>query len=356
MAILVIVLLASVTMVAAFAEEPLGFRHPLTGEVTEEQISTLHYDLTYALALAAGFSISDSVTLQVWDQLVDSETLGATADISYTNCVGEITPAPDPDIVCEGIMHSRVIWPRWEDMQDPERCATSRFGPYSPFFHFPRHSEQGLGAMRSWARGTADVLVGYEAYAWGGPGDMTVMRASCLYTRTIVITTGMDAGSLEAFGTYLHSLADYYSHRECITAMDDLAMPWATHTLTSTPPCDYNPWNPQADDVHGREFGSHGDASRTEEAIQHVYRELVSRSLAREGRYYPLAMETAISGTSTLSETLQIYARNWSFDDAAERRHLLDSVTHGVLATRRPVRRIYVPLARGQAFGSAPPP
>ncbi|HHH40679.1 MAG TPA: hypothetical protein ENK56_01580, partial [Chloroflexi bacterium] len=72
-----------------FAEEELGFRdrdgtyYPPTGDFPEGRISTVHDDLTLALAIAAGFTITDSHTLRIWDQLVDSEVLPSTS-VSYT--------------------------------------------------------------------------------------------------------------------------------------------------------------------------------------------------------------------------------------------------------------------------------
>jgi hypothetical protein len=217
-------------------------------------------------------------------------------------------------------------------MQSPTSCVTSRFGPYSPFFHFPHDDERELGALHDWAWGSADTLVAYEAYAWGGS---SVMQAQCLYTRTAVITTGLEAGSLEAFGTYLHSLADYYSHRECIAAMDDLGMPWATHTLAGVPACDYNPFNPQADDVHGREFYTYTDSLRTDEAVRHVYSELSARSRQREGVYLPISLDVEISGTQTLSEMLDIFVHTWDFDHPGERRAQADRIVEAVLQAPR---------------------
>jgi hypothetical protein len=102
-------------------------------------------------------------------------------------------------------------------MKDPTRCVASRFGPYSPFFHFPRQNAEELGALHDWGWGVTDALVGYEAYAWGA---RSVLGAPCTFTHTAVITTGLEAGSLAAFATYLHSLADSYSHLACIQAMD----------------------------------------------------------------------------------------------------------------------------------------
>lgn len=336
-------LLASVMLVSAFAEEHITFRDPHTGELTDDEISTIHNDLTYVLALAAGFDVTDSLTLQIWNQLVDSEQLGPDEAISYTNCLGAFPEPPDPDVVCQGKIHNHLIWPMWDKMQDSERCTTSRFGPYSPFFHFPHNNAAELGALHDWAWGLTDVLYGYEAYAWGRPLDMTIMQATCLYTRPVTITMGIAPGSLEAFGTYLHSLADYYSHRDCIAAMDDMGMPWATHTLTGCPPCDYNPFHYSATDVHGREFYTYTDSLRTDEAISHVYRELVARSLQREGQYYPLDLTTPISGTQTLGNLLSAFVHTWDYDHPEERRALADQMASAILAQREPMYRAYVP-------------
>lgn len=348
-------LLAWGTLAWAFAEEPLHFRDPYTGQTGEdwEEVSTVHDDLTYALALAAGFSITDSITLQIWNQLVDSEQLGPGDAVSYTNCTGgAFYPTPDPDEVCGLKPHSHSIWPMWSSMQDETRCVTSRFGPYSPFFHFPHDNDRDLGALHDWAWGLTDTLIGYEAYAWGGPAEFTVMQASCLYTRTAVITTGIQAGSLEAFATYLHSLADTYSHQECIAHMDSLGMPWATHTLAGHPACDYNPLNPQPDDVHGREFYTYTDSLRTDAAIQHVYSELIARSLQREGQYPPISFDAPISGWQTLSDLLYTFVHQWDFEHPTDRRAQADLIANAVLVQRVPIRRIYLPLIIKMSDGS----
>ncbi len=343
-------LLACASLVWAFAEEPIRFRDPYTGQTGEEweEISTIHDDLTYVLALAAGFSVTDSITLQIWDQLVDSEQIGPGDAISYTNCAGgAFYPTPDPDEVCGWQPHTHMIWPMWDSMQDKDTCVTSRFGPYSPFFHFPHNNDRELGALRDWGWGVTSTLTAYEAYAWGGPAEPTVMQASCLYTRTAVITTSIQAGSLEAFAAYLHSLADYYSHKECIAHMDSLGMPWATHTLAGHPACDYNPLDPQPDDVHGREFYTYTDSQRTDAAIQHIYGELAARSRQREGTHYPLSMDTpltAIDGSPTLSETLYTFVHQWDFEHPAQRRAWADRIAAAVLAQRSPTHRVYWPL------------
>jgi hypothetical protein len=350
-------LLVLVTLVWAYAEEPLSFRDPYTGALTDEEINTIHFDLTYPLALAAGFSVEDSKQLQIWNQLVDSEQIGPGAAISYTNCTGAFYPSPVPTDVCPaGTDPSLVAWPLWANVKGPS-CFTSRFGPYMPFFHFPHQNARDLGALYDWGWGFTDTLVGYEAYAWGGH---SVMSATCLYTRTVVITTGMEAGSLPAFAIYLHSLADYYSHRECIAVMDGLDMPWATHTIKNVndiPECNYNPYAPNNLDAHGREYGtsSPADSQRTDAAIRAVYGELASRSLQREGVYFPLSLDTVITGNLTLSDTLYAFVHNWGFKPAGpgpdeseyaqNRRNYAKMIADAVLASpRQPIRRVYLPL------------
>ncbi len=336
------------SLVWAFAEEPVRFRDPYTGQTGDDwpEVSTIHDDLTYALALAAGFDVDDAITLQIWNQLVDSEQIGPGDAVSYTNCTGgAFPPEPDPDVVCGLKPHGHLIWPMKLNMKDPGRCVTSRMGPYGPFFHFPHPKD--LDALHDWAWGLTDQLEAYEAYAWGGPGEFLVMQASCLVTRTAVVTTGIQPGSLEAFATYLHSLGDYYSHRECIEHMDELGMPWATHTLSGHPACDYNPSDPQPDDVHGREFYTYTDSLRTDEAIQHIYQELVARSQQGEGRYWPLDMNTPLTGldgSPTLSETLSTFVHQWQFQQAAQRRAWLDTVVPAILAQRQPRHALYLPL------------
>ncbi len=339
-------MLLCVSLVRAYAEEPLTFLDPYTGEPSDEEISTIHNDLTYVLALAAGFSREDSITLQIWDQLVDSEELGPGTVVSYTNCAGAFYPAPDPSTLCRWGERAPVAWPLWGQMKDPAHCVTSRFGPYSPFFHFPRQNAQELGALHDWGWGLTDTLVGYESYAWGA---RSVLEAPCAYTHTVVITTGLVAGSLPAFATYLHSLADSYSHLACIQAMDALGAPWPTHSLTGVPECDYNPARPTNDDAHGREFGTAymTDSLRTDAAILAVYGELVARSLRREGRNYPLGLDAplaGVSGAATLRQALYNFVHQWQYDQPAGRRSYAGEIARAVLAQSQPRRDLYVPL------------
>lgn len=358
----VLLSLDAVPVVWGFAEESLGWRDPATGMTYPPssgypEISTVHDDLTYPLALAAGFTITDSNTLQVWDQLTDSEVLPG-ASVSYTNCLGTFYPPPETSTFpeCTGQSCAKVIWPEWDKISDPNACTTSRFGPYSPFFHFAHRTgalaARDIGALHDWAWGLTDTLVGYEAYAWGGRIDATVMQATKRYTRSAVITTTVRAGSLEAFGTYLHSLADSYSHEDCIAAMDAMTnpiMPWATHSSPpidpSVPACDYHPNHPTADDVHGREFGRvYVNTQRTINASLAVYNELSLRSVQRDGMYYPLDLNTAIvvSGTpTTLSEAIEHFVKDRDYTEPGYRREYADSLAAAIAAQPRlPIPRI----------------
>ena len=343
--------LAAGAAVLGFAEEDLPFRDPITFATTDEQVSTIHFDLAYLLALAAGFTEEDAARFAIWNQLVDSEEIGPGDVVSYTNCTGAFSPAPEPRPVCPpGTNSLQVAWPQWDEMKDPDCCVSSRFGPYSPFFHFPHQNDAELGALRDWGEGITDALRGYAAYAWGG---LTVMQATCTFTVSEIITTGIPAGSLEAFATYLHSLADSWSHLDCIAAMDALGKKWATHTLKDVPACNYVPSFPTNGDAHGREFGtqSMSDSMRTDAAIRDVYTELVERSLTREGRCFPLSLDTplnGIAGSPTFSQTLYTFVHEWEYNQPSHRRDYVDELVAAVLAQRREMHRVRLPVVSRQ--------
>ncbi len=347
-----------------FAEEELGFRdrdgtyYPPSGDFPDGRISTVHDDLTLALAIAAGFTITDSHTLRIWDQLVDSEVLPSTP-VSYTYGNAGFYAPPNPVVDCIGKNRARQIWPTGKF--DPDTSAvTSRFGPYSPFFHFPHLGGSDLSALHDWAWGNSDTLEGYEAYAWGRFVDFTLMQAvqnnGCIITRTVTISMPVPAGSLEAFATYLHTLGDAYSHADCMDALaaQTPPAPWGTHTVpalgdTSIYACDYNPVSPQNDDAHGREFGSvYPDTQRTIDAGRAIYAELSARSLSREGVYVPLPLTTTltVSGTeTTLDGAIVHFATAWDYDEPAQRREYVDRLVEALRAQpRTATRRVYLPL------------
>lgn len=202
--------------------------------------------------------------------------------------------------------------------------------------------------------------MGYEAYAWGRVVDLTLMQAAqndgCLITRTTTISMPVEAGSIEAFATYLHSLADAYSHQDCLNALAENTppAPWGTHTVpmlgdTSIYACDYNPTNPQSDDAHGREFGSvYTDTQRTIDAARAVYAELSSRSLLREGVYVPLPLTTTllVSGTETTLEGAMVhFVTDEDYNLPTYRRQYAANLVQALQAqTRTPIRRVYLPL------------
>jgi hypothetical protein len=247
-------------------------------------------------------------------------------------------------------------------MKDPATCMTSRFGPYSPFFHFPHFSDNEIGALSDWAWGITTTLVGYDAYAWGGP---TVLEASCAYTHTTAVNTTIPANSLEAFATYLHSLGDAYSHRECLVKLAQRVppAPWGTHTNphleNAIAECDYVPNNPQNDDAHGREYGTGWitDSLRTDEGILAIYAEMTRRSLAREGIFIPLDLDAdlpGVTGATTLREAFYSFVHQWPFDyelpsrhgeSARNRRDYAMQIAQAVQAlTRQTIQRVYLPL------------
>jgi hypothetical protein len=361
-----ILLVSTVTLVRAYAEEAIYFRDPINAtSLSAEPVSTIHTDLTYVLALAAGFTPAQSQEIMAWDQLVDSEQLTFGGTAKYSNCNGSIPAAPTAAAVCSGKITTHQIWPMWSKDEVPgasQSCSTSRFGPYSPFFHFPLQNTAELGALHDWGWGTREYLSGYAAYAWGRPSDQTVMFATCRVRQAMEIETGIPAGSLQAFATYLHSLGDSYSHRECnayIQTVDTgTAGPlWGTHTLPAggENPCTYDPSNMNAEDVHGVEFGSAtADSNRTDEAVKAIFAELSLRSVRREGAYKPLALDTQVALTGdpaysepiTLEKALYDFVHNWDYDHPADRRAFADRLAQALSdIPRQPNERIYLPLA-----------
>lgn len=328
-----------------FAEEPIGFRDPASGAVWDDPASTLHSDRTYVMALAAGFPQEAAAKLAIWEQLADSGRLGPGVATVYTNCLGSAASPPDRDAVCPGGYGDGIaVWP---ENFDPA-CATSRSGPYGPFFHFARPDSPELDALREWGWGRRAALEGYAAYAWGSPGD-TVLTAPCRDTRPEPIQTGIPAGSTEAFATYLHALVDSFSHQECVSALDALGQPnlWGTHALAgAVVECAHDPASPANGDAHGQEYGSGPNTARTLNALVTAFDELRQRSKRREGRYFPMECEnvlTEMEGQPTLEEAMIAFVTSWEFlspagdpgDAAASRRAHLDKIAAAILAQRK---------------------
>ncbi len=312
-----------------FAEEPIGFKDPLTQVVWEEdKVSTIHADLVYALALAAGFSEEDAGTIMIWDQLVDSNRLGPGDEAVYTNCLGSTPTAPDPSDpgVCpSGGELERQIWPTGE--YEDGSCVTDRHGPYATNFHWLHQTDSEIGAVKKWARGEKDHLEGWAVYAWGRYTE-GLLDAACQYKRWDVIDIGITPGTLEAYGTYLHMLADTYSHLDCLNAIGDL-YPFVTHTQLPhdsdqcpyCSACYYNPPIPHNGDTHGQEFGDPATtgkrAHRTYEASIAVFSELTERSIEREGVYAPVKLTDTLPtmGGVTLDQAIQNFIYTWAYQN-----------------------------------------
>jgi hypothetical protein len=366
-ALVLVLLISIVTLVKAYAEEAIYFRDPANpASLSAETVSTIHTDLTYVLALAAGFTPAQSQEIMTWDQLADSEELTFSGTAKYSNCSGSIPAAPTAASACSGKIVTHPIWPMWSSDDVPgasQSCSTSRFGPFSPFFHFPLQNTEELGSLHDWGWGTSDHLMGYAAYAWGKPAEQTVLLASCRVRQPVEIVTGIPSGSLQAFATYLHSLGDSYSHHECNAYIQTLDAGtsgplWGTHTLPAggDNPCTYDSNNLNADDVHGVEFGtaSPTDSNRTDEAVKAIYTELNLRSVKKEGLYKPLGLNTLITLTGdrsypepiTLEKALFDFVHNWDYDHPAERRAFADRLSIALsILPRQPNIRIYIPLA-----------
>jgi hypothetical protein len=358
----------AVSLVGAYAEEPIPWRDPVTHRVDNSvEVSTIHTDITYVLALAAGFSQADSRTLTIWDQLVDTNLI-STKDGTFTNCTGTFPPKITHELCKTPQAGDTLYWPNWSnpswDALPPQKrgksCVTSRYGPFEGFFHFP-HRDGGpeVAALKAWAWGDKKDLIGYEGYVWGPPMSAAVPNGmtpetgffgyTCFYTKSVKIDTGIRPGSLQAFGTYLHSLADSYSHQECQQKTDALGWAWPTHTSPYRKPdiyeCNYAPngyLQNISDSHHGREFGTNwpDDSGRTDKAIRAVYGELVERSRQREGVYKPLDLNTRLKGkfhNLTLDQALYNFVHEWNFDQPEARRDYADQLATAILAQR--VRR-----------------
>lgn len=351
----------------AFAEEDIGFvdvdgvEYPPVRDFPDDRISTVHDDLTFALSLAAGFTVTDSHTLRIWNQLVDAEVLTGTRGYAYSNA-GFYEP-PDPDTDCPvGTHHDNQIWPTGR-FDSASSGVTSRFGPYSPFFHYPHLGGGDLQALHDWGWGVTTTLTGYEAFAWGRMLDPTVMQAvknqGCIITRTTTLSMPVQAGTLPAFATYLHSLADAHSHRQCLAALakENPPAPWGTHTVTSSiaflgddsvPACDYNPTKPTNTDAHGREFGNGSDTQQLIDAALAVYAELSARSMAREGVYRPLPLTATltISGSQiTLEQAIIHFITAKNYDEPRYRRDYATALVAALnTVPREAITRVYLPV------------
>jgi len=199
-------------------------------------VSSHHFYLTRALASCAGIpstadpdlaaSPAEAELIAIYDQMTDTRTHGA-----FSLCdAPAFVPPTATDVGCPA--GTTLAWPSYRG-DDLDTCFASRTGLYSTVFHFP--TAENLASLRAWGLGTTPTLRGEASYAFGAGGD--VFTASCYQQRAETIDTGaVRAGTPEAFGIYLHAVADELSHRVCCDNWGDTANPpWCMHTRVDMP-------------------------------------------------------------------------------------------------------------------------
>lgn len=352
--------LLTLSRVRAYDEEKeLYFYDPYApprAVYSDTEVSSIHFDLAGALAIAAGFSVTDAATIQLHSQLVDSGLITGNQVYSFTatslpsapaissvmtspHCPSPSTTAPTltmgitVDIECDG-------------------CFTSRWGPYNIFFHFPHDAPDELGAIRAWAFGETSTLRGIATYGYSGtvPFEWTGLvniyeTTACFVTRTVDVDTGgIPAGSLEALAIYLHSLGDHWSHRDCIIAADEEGKPFAAHVAVKGR---QDPLWPCRWLMHDVEFGPTPDSPRTLSGTLALYQGLVAfaeRSDLPLYRSIPLTAEN-----NHLLDTLEAFVYTATASNPEPRRDIADELREWSLTTRAAnsdywLFRAYLPL------------
>jgi len=205
----------------------LGFGEEPTSEFVtpNEPHSTIHYELTRALAVCAGYGSSQAETLARYAQLVDQ---GSFLAWSENLCQGTLPTAPatankakqegasTSDLVSGRVngcsRFSQKVFPLDEGQST---CATSRFGGFVDVFHFPTSGD--LDMLQTYAMSTGASLSGMRVATYGGFGpDPLSWRCSARWSsQPINIGSNVPSGSLAALGLYLHSKADSGSHFDC---------------------------------------------------------------------------------------------------------------------------------------------
>ncbi len=247
--------------------------------VSPATVSTHHLHLTRALAYCAGFEANlqivnpvsptvitqgdarDAETIAMYDELTDQGTIrdGTTTWTNITPTWSYVFPPPET-ADCRAVAGTTMVYPLLEESppsgsnlpadslwNQHEGWFTNRFGPWAANFHFAKSAD--LQTMYTFAmmKSGSQTLSARTVYGFG-PANSNMWTGTC-YTPEYQTTlnTGMDAGSLQALGTYLHSLGDSYSHGVCEDNYPaSYVPPWYYHTQEGTP-----------QNVAGCEFNSH---------------------------------------------------------------------------------------------------
>ncbi len=355
------------TLLTAWAwdEEDIEYYDPLdttpiaSRATYSPTVSTIHFDMVGALAIAAGFSVEDAAIIQAYSQATDSEKLPAdspvyTFDADPANYptpppISEVTatpycPAPETTADFTTMGNYDVA----KDQMKCPGCFTSRFGPYGVFFHFPHARGDELYATRDWALARAPELTGTVIYAYSSTAQSFYQEAiniyessDCFVSRTMKIDTGsIQPGSLEALGIYLHSLGDNQSHGDCIAAADGENKLFAAHVAVGPAdplaPCSWVT-------SHAVEFGNPNapnpetsDTLRTFNGVLVVYDALLTYG-AETGRnvYKPIPVDAE---GNHIYDTVYAFVHNTSTAESADgplnRRIMADELRTWALQTR----------------------
>ncbi len=347
-------LLLALSSARAFDEEDIEYFDPLdyspiaSRPTYSPTVSSIHFDLVGALAIAAGFSVTDAATIQAYSQGTDSGQLPAvdpvytfdadpdlypvappiTSVVTSTHCPSPTTTAPTVTIGSTNMMTDCIS------------CFTSRFGPYGVFFHLPHDRPDELVAIRDWALGQTDVLTGMVVFGYSSTaqsmweGIANIYESTpCFVTETVRVDTGsIQPGSLEAFGIYLHALGDHWSHQACIEAADAEGLPFAAHVLPSGPS---DPLWPCRWTSHQFEFGDPAefpDSNRTFTATLVTYEALTAFAAQSDRPLYRSIPLTAEG--NHLYDALYEFVHTATATEPMVRRYLADDLRNWSLATR----------------------
>ncbi|MFZ2419615.1 MAG: hypothetical protein WA029_00610 [Anaerolineae bacterium] len=333
----------------AFDEERLYFYDPQVTPRTvfsDTEVSSVHFDLVGSLAIAAGFSEADAARIQVYSQMVDSGRLPVGQPIySFTassfpsappiSSVMTDTFCPSPSTTAPTVTMGSLA------LVECPSCFTSRFGPYTIFFHFPHDRPDELQTLRAWAFGDVDSLLGVATFGYSGTYSYTWLNVAnlfettpCFVTTTQTVDTGdVVAGTPPAFGVYLHSLGDNWSHGACIEAADANGLPFAAHVLRDGPndPLYACRWT-----SHEAEFGDPAqfpDSNRSFSATLALYQEMIAFSQSTGfARYHPIPLTAQ---NNYLYNKLYTFAHTSTSANPQPRRRLADDLRAWALQTRQ---------------------
>ncbi|MFQ5341574.1 MAG: hypothetical protein ACE5F6_08500 [Anaerolineae bacterium] len=365
-------LMAALSTARAWSEEDIEYFDPLDPTplalrtTYTPTVSSIHFDLVGALAIAAGFSITDAATIQAFSQIVDSGLLPGADPVYALDAdpanypvppdISDVPPSPscpEPETISNTVAMGNYQVNK--DKMVCPGCFTDRFGPYGTFFHMPHDRPDELGAVRAWAFGEIENLVGTVTYGYSTTvespfsGIANVYHSTpCFVTETVTIDTGsVQPGSLQALGIYLHVLGDNWSHQECIAATDAQGLPFAAHVL---PGGRRDPLWPCRWTSHESEFGdpdTFPDSNRTFSGTLAVYQALIDFAAQSDlPTYRPIPVSAE---ENHIYDTLYTFIHTATAANPTPRRQIANDLRKWALRTRatRPAywpSRVYLPL------------